>query len=170
MGGEAMGGVAMGGEAMGGVAMGGEAMGGDAMGGEAMGGVAMGGEAMGGEVAVDAPEIEGSYTDQYAGSHVITAQTWEQAYEGSMPSIFTFVSVDNEGDYLIAQNAETNEYFPNMWSRLDWFFDGEDTWFCQTVYDGGTREVAEMAEKPDTSSPSESGCGQSNWSQLIPVE
>ena len=155
---------------MGGEAMGGEAMGGEAMGGEAMGGEAMGGEATGGEVTIDAPEIEGSYTDQYAGSHTITATTWEQAYDGSMPSTFTFVSVDNEGDYLIAQNGEANEYFPSLWSRFDWYFDGEDTWYCQTVYDGGTREVAEMAEKPDTSNPSEAGCGQSNWSQLIAAE
>jgi hypothetical protein len=136
----------------------------DVAGDEMIAGDDVAGDEMIAEVAE--PDIVGSYMDEYMTSHVITALSWTQTYDGSEPSVFHFLSVNNENDFIIAENDAMNEYSPSLFSRFDWVTIDGQLWFCQTTYNAETAEGAEATPAADASDVSVSGCGASPWSSL----
>ena len=118
------------------------------------------------EMEITEPEIIGTYIDNYMANHVISATTWTQTYSGGMPSIFNIRTVDNDQDFMIAENDATNEYSPSLFSRFDWITVDGALWYCQTAYDAESAEAAEATPAADATDPSMSGCGMSPWSQL----
>jgi hypothetical protein len=105
-------------------------------------------------------EIVGTYADDFGGTHDITADTWTMNGVG----VFHILSVDNDADWLVAQNDAANEFNPDLYSRMDWMESGGDLWFCQTAYDAATQADAEATaaagSDPDT------GCGGFSWTRL----
>lgn len=104
--------------------------------------------------------IVGTYTDDFGDTHMISETEWSNA-AGS----FSISQWSNEELWLVAQNAETNEYSPGLWSRFDWAWDGEQLYYCQSVFDGATIDaaLAGSANADDLAL----GCGGFPWSQLL---
>jgi hypothetical protein len=119
--------------------------------------------AEGGETGEDTLSIVGDYIDDFMTEHSITETQWSFA-----GSVFAIVEYDNDGMYIIAQNDEANEYFPGLWSRFDWTWDGEQLYYCQHVYDGMNIEDA----RASSADPNDlaTGCGADgfSWSMLNP--
>merc|ERR1740116_745386 len=115
-------------------------------------------------------DFVGTFTDG-SGTHTIGEQTWEHAYEGSMPSVFNFVSVNNDAFFAIAQNAADNAFNPSLYSRFDWLWTSTGLFYCQSAFDAASQEAAEAVMRPDDSAPETSGCGgMFPWSKLTPVQ
>lgn len=112
--------------------------------------------------------IIGSYTDDFGGSHDITADTWTLGYEGSAPSLFHITRFDNAAGWLVAQNDAANEFSPGLFSRFEWVEAEGSLYFCQSPYDAETESAAIEAPASDRTDPANSGCGGTfPWSQLI---
>lgn len=117
-------------------------------------------------------EISGTYTDNFAGFQSVGNEAWVGFGSGDQ-LIFHVCSVDNEQNYLIAQNSAGNDYNPNMFSRFEWFGMNGQLYYCQQVYDAASAsEAADFNAHPaaDTSNVNDEGCGelgQHPWSQLI---
>jgi hypothetical protein len=103
--------------------------------------------------------IVGTYTDDFGDTHTISETEWTNS-AGS----FAISQWSNEEMWLVAQNAETNMYSPGLWSRFDWAWDGEQLYYCQSVFDGATIDdaLAGSANADDLAM----GCGGFPWSQL----
>jgi len=110
----------------------------------------------------DPIDILGSYVDDFGYSHTINETHWLS--EGST---FTILEYDNAEMAIIAQNDPTNAAFPDLFSRFDWAWDGEDLYFCQSVFDGATIDDARNggADPDDLAA----GCGGFPWSMLTPA-
>lgn len=104
--------------------------------------------------------IVGTYTDDFGDTHMISESEWTNS-AGS----FAISQWSNDEMWLVAQNAETNMYSPGLWSRFDWAWDGEQLYYCQSVFDGATIEaaLAGSANADDLTL----GCGGFPWSQLL---
>ena len=89
-------------------------------------------------------EIKGEYTDDFGGSQVITDTTWTS---GDLS--FTIQTVNQTSQYLVAQNAATNAYSPELFSRFDWTISEDVPYFCQSAYDKATAVEAEAVESAD---------------------
>lgn len=108
-------------------------------------------------------EIEGTWVDDFGGTHDISASAWVMG-----TSTFHLVWVDNEANAAAAHNALENEYSPGLFSRFDWFFDGDaNLYYCQTRYDAASQTEAQTAAAADSSDLG-AGCNGFNWSQLLP--
>jgi hypothetical protein len=106
--------------------------------------------------------IRGTYVDNYGGNHVIDEKTWYN----SETSSFGIASYDNENGIVIAVNAETNTYSPNLWSRFDWVVQDSQLYYCQVRYDADSQAEAENSDAPDAADPANSGCNGFPWSML----
>ena len=109
--------------------------------------------------------IRGEYVDGFGGSQTITETTW---MSGTARFDISDYSVDER--WVVAQNAATNEYNPDLWSRFEWAEAEGTLWFCQVAYNAETEADALAAGPADASDPSTSGCGGFAWSSLTPVE
>jgi len=109
-------------------------------------------------------EIAGEYVDGFGGAHSITDDDWIMDGVG----IFAITQFDNDANMLIAQNDSTNSFNPDLWSRMDWFDDGTDLWFCQIAFDAATEADALATPAADSTDPANSGCGGFGWSSLTP--
>ncbi|MEQ1568176.1 MAG: hypothetical protein ABMA64_21225 [Myxococcota bacterium] len=111
--------------------------------------------------------IVGSYVDVFGSTHEITEQSWTVQYAGYDPNVFTIAAWDDE--WLVAQNAADNAYFPDLWSRFDWVTgpDGH-LYYCQTAYAAADRAEAEAAPRGDDVDPGADGCGGFPWTDLTP--
>jgi hypothetical protein len=112
----------------------------------------------GGDMAL---AIVGTYMDEFGDTHTVSEIEWSNS-AGS----FAISQWDNDEMWLVAQNAETNMYNPGQWSRFDWTWDGEQLYYCQSVYDGLTIEDA-LAGSADASDLV-MGCGMFAWTRLTP--
>jgi hypothetical protein len=122
-----------------------------------------------GGVATQALVIIGSYTDDWATVHAITDTTWTQSSSFGT-SVFAITQYYNAAEFLIAQNASTNDYNPDLWSRFDWTTYQGSLWFCQTSYDAATEAAALAAARPNDADPTAQGsCGTFAWSPLTPA-
>ena len=126
------------------------------------GGVAGGGDEGGG---VSALAIAGTYTDDYAFTHVIDDEAWVLGGD----SRFDILDFSNEGRWIVARNATTNEWNPGAYSRFDWTLAGATLWYCQTAYAAPTLAEALATAPADASDPEAGGCGGSPWSRLTPA-
>jgi len=119
---------------------------------------------------VEPPEIVGTYTDNWDLTHTIAETTWTQeATDPPSVSTWEFVIVDNEADFLVAQNGPDNEWYPGLWSRFDWTVtDADRLWFCQETFGANTEEDALNAPPPNRDDPENTGCGDmGGWTELF---
>ncbi len=108
-------------------------------------------------------EIIGSYTDSWGGTHEISATDWVQG-----DSSFRLTTYNNDANFVIAQNASTNAWNPDLWSRFDWHEDGDGRlWYCQTAYDAASETDAVGTPPADATDPATSGCAGFSWTELI---
>ncbi|MFV8755525.1 hypothetical protein ACNOYE_33670 [Nannocystaceae bacterium ST9] len=109
----------------------------------------------------EAPAIAGTYTDEWGDTHTIDASTWTNG-----AGVFHVDQWDDEAMWLVAQNDEANMYSPSLWSRFDWVWSADDLYYCQSVFDGATVEVAlaGSANRDDIML----GCGGFAWTNLTP--
>lgn len=107
-------------------------------------------------------EIIGSWIDDFDGTHEITAHTWTMAVGG----VFHIDEFDNTEMVLFAENDSGNEFNPDLWSRMDWTWDGDDLYFCQTAYNAADKADA-MATPAADGSDLTAGCGGFGWSGLM---
>jgi len=106
----------------------------------------------------------GTYTDNYGGSHTFTDSQWSDAY-GS-----TFAVIKKNEDiitYVIYQNGASNSYNPSKFSRVDFTEDSSNQlYYCQIAYDKNTADEAEAVTTAVRTSPASSGCGSFAWTKL----
>lgn len=119
----------------------------------------------GGGTTSETPEIAGTYTDAFGGTHTVTATRWEQTGEG-FASGFTITFVNNDEDWAVAQNDATNAFSPSLYSRFEWVEVGGTLYFCQAPYDAATEAAAIDSARPSRTDPATTGCGMFGWSAL----
>ena len=112
-------------------------------------------------------EIAGTWTDQFYTEHTITDTVWTQGMGTTIWGTWHITWYDNNADALVAQNDSSNGYFPDLWSRFDWHFDGKNWWYCQTGYAVAT-EAEALKLQPADSSDLAYGCSGYPWSMLTP--
>lgn len=111
---------------------------------------------------IEAPEIAGMYTDEYGSMHTVDVLAWTID-----TSVFHVLAVDNAGDHLVARNDAANDFFPDLYSRFDWYLEGEELYFCQISYDAPSEADAEMTAPADVADLM-MGCGGFPWTLLTP--
>jgi len=132
------------------------------------GGLGAGGAA--GASACESPALDseisvvGVYEDDFGSSHSVSDDAWV-----SGDSRFEVVDFSDPGRFIIAENDDDNEYNPGLFSRFEWTYDGDDLFYCQSVYDAESEAEARSAERADADDLS-SGCGGFAWSQLMGIE
>ncbi len=118
----------------------------------------------------NAPEISETYVDDTGQFHAVGADGWLSFGLGDQLVYFVCL-VDNENDYLIAQNGSANDVDYELYSRFEWFVEGDQLYFCNQVTDAGSQpDALDFAALPaaDQAKPTMSGCGVDNqaWSAL----
>lgn len=117
------------------------------------------------------PEISAIYVDNFAGWHSVGGEAWLSFGSGDQ-LVFSVCSVDNDNNFLIAQNASGNDFNPGKFSRFEWFGESGQLFYCQQVFDAATAaEAADFTANPaaNPSNANDEGCGangQFPWSQL----
>ena len=106
--------------------------------------------------------IEGTWDDEWGDTHTIDALMWENA-----SGQFHVANTSNIGQWVIAQNSSANPWFPDMWSRFDWTWDGADLYYCQSVFSARTEALAWATPRPDPADLS-GGCGGFAWTAMKP--
>lgn len=109
---------------------------------------------------IPALDIRGNWLDNYGGTHEISEKAW---FSGD--SIWNISQYSNFDRYIIAQNAATNTYYPNLWSRFDWAWDGQSYYYCQTGYDKAS-EADALALTAPNGGDLVAGCNGFAWTQL----
>jgi hypothetical protein len=118
---------------------------------------------------LEGPAIAGKYGGQSTGMDEITGETWTVSGTGYFLK-FELLRLSNSSRFVIAENDPQNGYNPGKFSRFDWTFDAAETlYYCQSTYDAETAEAALAAPPADSTDPATAGCGQSFWSQLVPM-
>jgi len=121
-----------------------------------------GGDNGGGTPAPEAPEIAGSYLDEYGTGHTISNSAWVDDF-----GTYHLVSIDNAADYLVAQNDSSNAWNADKFSRFDWTVRDGVLFFCQIAYDAesaGEAEATNTADRNDLGA----GCNGWPWTNLTP--
>ncbi|WP_156418533.1 hypothetical protein [Aureimonas sp. D3] len=112
----------------------------------------------------NAPEIVGSYVDNFGGLQAVSNRFW---ISGDL--VFEVCSVGDNARHLVAYNHPANSYNPGKFSRFEWVRAENRLWYCQTVYEASTEGAAVQAPPADPSHPAQGGCGSSPWSTLIRI-
>lgn len=160
-----------GGEGTGGAASGGAASGGAASGG--LGGTVScepedgssswgGAGGVGGAGGAGSADIFGEWTDQYSSTYSFDESIIDTGY-----TTYDVVGFSDGGQYIVAQNSETADYFPCMFTRFDWLIDGEATYLCRTVLGAPSVEEALALPAADRENVL-TGCSGFPWSVLTP--
>ncbi len=123
-----------------------------------------------GETADDIALV-GTWSDGFGGTHTITNTTWDEAGDG-YTNAFAITQYDNDTHFAIAQNASTNGFNPDLYSRFDWASDGATGfYYCQSTFDAATEADALAATPADATDPSTTGCGGTfPWTHLTVPE
>jgi hypothetical protein len=112
------------------------------------------------------PEIVGSYVDDFGGTHTVTAESWTIGDGSTGTSVYYITQVNNAEQFLVAQGAATNTYYPSMWSQFDWTLDAAAAlYFCQVTYKASSEKEAVEATPADANDLT-SGCSGFSWSKL----
>lgn len=116
-------------------------------------------------------ELAGTWLEEFSPgmgiTHVIDESTWEQQADFG-DALFHVSTFDAAARTLVAQGDATNEFFPDLYSRFDWTWDGDALYYCTAVYDAATAEDAAAASASDPGDLA-TGCGGFPWSLLLPV-
>ncbi len=116
-------------------------------------------------------EIAGTWFEEFAPgegiTHNIDETQWEQlASFGN--ATFHVDGYDNAERWLVAQGDASNEFYPELYSRFDWTWDGDALFYCTAVFDAATGEDAQSAPASDPDDL-DMGCGGFPWSALLPL-
>jgi hypothetical protein len=115
-------------------------------------------------------EIAGEWFEEFSPgegiTHSIDETRWEQVAAFGT-AIFHVDGYDNEARVVVARADAANEFNPDLYSRFDWTWDGEDLYYCAAVFDAATPEDALMAPASDPGDL-EMGCAGFPWSALVP--
>lgn len=116
--------------------------------------------------ALEVISILGSYEDSYNSNHVISSDQWVISFGGSS-STYEILSFDNEKAVMIALNGE-DSFNPGEYSRFEWVYVDSKLFYCQSLYNGETKEEAEQDQSSSSSDPMAGGCGSYNfpWTPL----
>lgn len=115
----------------------------------------------------DAPlNIYGLFDEGFGSGVAVTELGWLTWSEFGT-SQFDFTRTDLDNGRLVAQNSTGNEYFPDLWSRFEFFGTAQEGYFCQSSYDAASEEdaVAAPAANP---LDLEAGCAGFPWSTISP--
>ncbi|MCH9686596.1 MAG: hypothetical protein K0V04_34505 [Deltaproteobacteria bacterium] len=116
-------------------------------------------------------EIAGTWFEDFGdGSgvdHIIDDSGWDQLSDFG-DGIFHIDSFDNAARTVIAQGDEANEFFPGLYSKFNWTWDGDDLYYCTAVFDAETAADAEASPDADDGDLG-AGCGGFGWSLLSPA-
>jgi len=113
-----------------------------------------------------AVEPMGVHVDSYGTEHTVTDATWTQVSSFGT-GIFAISQFDTSADWAVAQNDASNSFNPNLWSRFDWTWVGDDLYVCQTAFDAAD-EAAALNTAPADANDLATGCGTFPWSHLTP--
>jgi hypothetical protein len=123
----------------------------------------------------DIPEISGIFIDNFAGWHSVGPKAW-LSFGGDGQAIFAVCRVDNDDDFIIAQNSASDSYNPLKYSRIEWHESNGQLFYCHQVFDATTEaEAADVTARPlaDRTDLNDSGCGNNGqfaWSSLARVQ
>jgi hypothetical protein len=108
--------------------------------------------------------VVGVYQDDFGSSHRVSDEVWV-----SGDSRFDVVDFSNRERFIVAENDDDNEYNPGLFSRFEWTYDGDDLFYCQSVYDAESEADARSADRADADDLA-NGCIGFGWSQLMGIE
>jgi hypothetical protein len=115
-------------------------------------------------------EIAGTWLEEFSPGrgvdHVIDETAWEQLSEFG-DAVFHVGAYDNAARFVVAQGDAANAFYPELWSRFDWTWDGDALYYCTAVFDAPTLEDALAAPATDPADLA-MGCGGFPWSALVP--
>lgn len=112
---------------------------------------------------LEVPSIFGAYTDSWGGTHTITETLWDMGPTAQFEITYT----SNRNLFLVAHNASTNDWFPDLWSRFDWTYDAGRLYYCQIADDAATEDEALGIIAADRGNIA-GGCNGFSWTELIP--
>jgi hypothetical protein len=108
----------------------------------------------------DPLEIEGEWTDDFMGTHSITATSWTQTL-GMDTFVYAIADWDNTADTLVAQDEGDD-----TWSKFQWTEASDGVFYCQTAFGEASREEADAAPAADATDPANGGCSTFPWTLL----
>jgi hypothetical protein len=111
--------------------------------------------------------IEGEWLDQYMTTHMVDENTWETSDDYGASALYLIEFIDEEGEYVVAQNDSGNEYYAGLYSRFDWMWDGDALFYCQTAFDAESADAADSASGSDRGDPA-TGCSGFSWTHMNP--
>lgn len=119
-----------------------------------------------GPITTPGLEISGSWVDDQGGSHTLAEIAYQHAPATGPAQLYPIASYDNAEAWFVAQNDPGNRDDPELWSRFDWFWEGEIVFLCHTVGDGPTQIYAESANPADALDLDGTGCRGGPWLAL----
>ena len=119
------------------------------------------------ELAKNATDPIGKFTDNFGATHYISKITWFQpSVYGD--SIFHIKQYNIDNDFIIAQNDAVKSFNPEKWSRFDYAQKGKKLYYCQIAFDKNT-EAEALAVTDADKTDLEKGCNDNPWTELIEV-
>ena len=109
-------------------------------------------------------EIGGLWSDNYGGWTSIDNASW------GTKSILEYNNTEN---WAVTQNAENDEWSPNLFSFVVWTDATEDgQWFhCTVAYDlDSLADALAVEDSSDATDPENGGCGDFAWTAMSPRE
>lgn len=113
-------------------------------------------------------EIAGVWLEDVGAAAPVTHTVDELNWSSAGPfgdSLYHVTSFDNEARAMIAQGDATNEFFPELYNKFNWHWDGDELYYCTAVFDAATPEDAMAAPDADPGDL-QMGCGGFPWSNL----
>lgn len=106
----------------------------------------------------DLPDaLIGSFSDDYGSTYTISQNEWHHG----VGNTYRLISFDPDGQFIIAQNAESNPTDQGRYSRIDiMYFNDMEPWlwgYCLTSYNSETIQDAIDTSPADRSNPRQ-GC------------
>lgn len=110
----------------------------------------------------------GEHRDDYGSRHRIDTEQW--THEPSLR--YLHLRWDPAGQFLVAQNADSNPADGGRWTRIDWMrLPGDDGWtwaFCLATWDAPSADSAARVTTADRTVP-RTGCGGHPFTRMRPA-
>ena len=107
----------------------------------------------------------GAWKDDYDISYIIEENTWKLGSDIT----FHIIEWNQEKQFLIVKNDESNAYNAGMYSRIDYLILNDMdpyTWaYCLTAYDKPTEDLARSTPQADVQNP-KTGCNGFPFSRM----
>lgn len=109
-------------------------------------------------------DISGTYTDQFDATVSFTNEGMEQ-----YGTLYFFTQINNDEKYAIALNSSDDAFNPCQWSKIEWYEEGDQLYYCWTVFDADSECDALDAASADSTDLVE-GCAGNEWSTLTAAD